>query len=377
MSALLGVLGLVIAGGAVAILIWIDHRRSEQSDRNVAMLRQELQALVGQQGQAISGQMGQLAHSVTTQLGQVRQELQSGVATTGKLATDAQREVSRQLETSNEAIRRISQQIGEVQKASQDLSTASQALETVLGGAKSRGALGEIALERLLEDALPQAAYEVQHRFATGGIVDAVVRSGDRVLCIDSKFPLEAYRRMLDSGEDARKEFSAAVRKHAESIAEKYILPGEHTLEFALMFVPSEGVYYELLMTEDSKYGRLDEFCRLLKVFPVSPNTCYAYLCAIAMSLRGLKVEENARRLLASMAGLQKQFDGLEEAHNKLGTHLRNAQGTYDDAAKKLMRARDTVDSMSEGTLPDLEVLPELPADEPEPVPRTSRLFSE
>jgi DNA recombination protein RmuC len=377
MSALLGVLGLVIAGGAVAILIWIDHRRSEQSDRNVAMLRQELQALVGQQGQAISGQMGQLAHSVTTQLGQVRQELQSGVATTGKLATDAQREVSRQLETSNEAIRRISQQIGEVQKASQDLSTASQALETVLGGAKSRGALGEIALERLLEDALPRAAYEVQHRFATGGIVDAVVRSGDRVLCIDSKFPLEAYRRMLDSGEDARKEFSAAVRKHAESIAEKYILPGEHTLEFALMFVPSEGVYYELLMTEDSKYGRLDEFCRLLKVFPVSPNTCYAYLCAIAMSLRGLKVEENARRLLASMAGLQKQFDGLEEAHNKLGTHLRNAQGTYDDAAKKLMRARDTVDSMSEGTLPDLEVLPELPADEPEPVPRTSRLFSE
>ncbi len=377
MSVLLGVWGLVIAGGAVAILLWIDHRRSEQSDRNVAMLRQELQALVGQQGQAISGQVGQLAHSVTTQLGQVRQELQSGVANTGKLATDAQREVSRQLETSNEAIRRISQQIGEVQKASQDLSTASHALETVLGGAKSRGALGEIALERLLEDALPQAAYEVQHRFTTGSIVDAVVRSGDRLLCIDSKFPLEAYRRMLDSGEDARKEFSVAVRKHAESIAEKYILPGEHTLEFALMFVPSEGVYYELLMTEDSKYGRLDEFCRLLKVFPVSPNTCYAYLCAIAMSLRGLKVEENARRLLASMAGLQKQFDGLEEAHNKLGTHLRNAQGTYDDAAKRLMRARDTVDSMSEGTLPDLQVLPELPADEPEPVQRTSRLFSE
>lgn len=377
MNVLLAVSGLVIVGAAVAILIWIDHRRSEQSERNVAMLRQELQALVGLQGQAISGQMGQLAHSVTTQLGQVRQELQSGVASTGKLATDAQREVSRQLETSNEAIRRISQQIGEVQKASQDLSTASHALETVLGGAKSRGALGEIALERLLEDALPKAAYEVQYRFTTGSIVDAVVRSGDRLLCIDSKFPLEAYRRMLDSGEDARKEFSVAVRKHAESIAQKYILPGEHTLEFALMFVPSEGVYYELLMTEDSKYGRLDEFCRLLKVFPVSPNTCYAYLCAIAMSLRGLKVEENARRLLASMAGLQKQFDGLEEAHNKLGTHLRNAQGTYDDAAKKLMRARDTVDSMSEGSLPDLEALPELPPDEPEPVQRTSRLFSE
>ena len=374
MNVPLGVLGLVIAVGIVVIFIWIDHRRSET---NVAMLRQELQALVGQQGQAISAQMGQLAQSVTTQMGQVRQELQSGVATTGKLATDAQREVSRQLETSNEAIRRISQQIGEVQKASQDLSTASHALESVLGGAKSRGALGEIALERLLEDALPQAAYDLQHRFATGGIVDAVVRSGDRLLCIDSKFPLEAYRRMLDSGNDARKEFSLAVRKHAESIATKYILPDEHTLEFALMFVPSEGVYYELLMTEDSKYGRLDEYCRTLKVFPVSPNTCYAYLCAIAMSLRGLKVEENARRLLASMVGLQRQFDGLAEAHSKLGTHLRNAQGAYDDAAKKLDRATNTVDQMSQGTLPDLEILPSLPVDEPEPVQRTSRLFSE
>jgi DNA recombination protein RmuC len=383
MYVVLIMLGLLIAVGAAATLIWIDHRRSEQADRNVAMLRQELQALVGQQAQAISAQMGQLGQSMNTQLGQVRQELQSGVATTGKLTSDAQREVSRQLQTSNDAIRQISQQIGEVQKASQDLSTASHALETVLGGAKSRGALGEIALERLLEDALPKAAYEVQHRFATGGIVDAVVRSGDRLLCIDSKFPLEAYRRMLDLGTEARKDFSLAVRKHAESIAEKYILPGEHTLEFALMFVPSEGVYYELLMTEDSKYGRLDEFCRTLKVFPVSPNTCYAYLCAIAMSLRGLKVEENARRLLASMAGLQKQFDGLEEAHDKLGTHLRNAQGTYDDAAKRLGRARNTVDQMSEGTLPDLAVLPELPASETEPVPvqmpvqRTSRLFSD
>jgi DNA recombination protein RmuC len=368
---------LVITVVAMGVVVWMDHRRAE---RNVAMFRQEIQGVVGQQAQAMSVQMGQLVQSVTTQLGQVRQELQSGVATTGKLTSDAQREVSRQLASSNESMRLMSQQIGEVQKASQDLSTASSALQTVLGGAKSRGALGEIALDRLLEDALPQAAYEMQFRFDTGSIVDAVVRSGDRLLCIDSKFPLDAYRRMLDAGDDARKEFSGAVRKHAESIAEKYILPGEHTLEFALMFVPSEGVYYELLMTEDSRHGRLDEYCRRLKVFPVSPNTCYAYLCAIAMSLRGLKVEENARRLLASMAGLQKQFEALADTHGKLGTHLRNAQGTFDDAAKKLDRARGTVDQMSQGTLPALEALPALPAlpeEERVLTAKTSRLFSE
>jgi DNA anti-recombination protein RmuC len=151
-----------------------------------------------------------------------------------------------------------------------------------------------VALERLLQDALPRGAYDVQHRFdSTGAVVDAVVRSGDRMLSVDSKFPLEAYRRLVEGGDAARKEFSLAVRKHADSIAEKYILPHEHTFDFALMFVPSEGVYYELIMTEDAKSGQLDEYCRSKRVFPVSPNTFYACLSAVALSLqeaiRGLR----------------------------------------------------------------------------------------
>jgi len=105
------------------------------------------------------------------------------------------------------------------------------------------------------------------------------------MLSVDSKFPLEAYRRLAEGGDAARKEFSTAVRKHADSIAEKYILPHEHTFDYALMFVPSEGVYYELMMTEDAKGGQLDEYCRSKRVFPVSPNTFYACLSAVALSL--------------------------------------------------------------------------------------------
>jgi DNA recombination protein RmuC len=87
----------------------------------------------------------------------------------------------------------------------------------------------------------------MQFRFpSTGAIVDAIVRTGEHLLPIDSKFPLDAYRRLAETGDDARREFCTAVRKHADSIAEKYILPDEHTFDYALMFVPSEGVYYEL-----------------------------------------------------------------------------------------------------------------------------------
>ena len=342
----------VLAGVAAAALL--SGRSRAQQPGEAAAFRQEMQALVSSQVQALTAQLGQLSQSVTQQLGQVRQELQSGVAHTGQLASEAQREVARQLQASNEPVRQISQQLGEVHKFGQDLSQTAQTLQQVLGGAKSRGTLGEVTLERLLEDALPRAAYEIQYRFSTGNIVDAAVRSGERLLPVDSKFPLDAYRRLIDSGEDGKKEFSQAVRKHADAIAEKYILPGEGTLDYALMFVPSEGVYYELLMTEDAKHGMLDQYCRDKRVFPVSPNTLYACLRAVALSLQGQKIAENAQHLLASLADLKKQLETFAEVYDRLGTHLRNAQQSYEDADSKLNRARNALEQMSQGALPEL-----------------------
>jgi len=345
-----------LAVGAVAIaivaaIVWSAARRSDAQLSNV---RQEMQNSLATQGQAVTTQINHLMQSVTQQLGQVRQDLQSGVTSSGKLASDAQIAMAQQLQASSEAIRKISGQLGEVQQVGRDLMQTTQTLQTVLGGAKTRGALGEMALDRILADALPRSAYETQFRFAsTGAIVDAIVRSGDRILSIDSKFPLDAYRKLVDAPEDARREFGQAVRKHADSIAEKYILPDEHTFDYALMFVPSEGVYYELLMTEDPKYGKLDEYCRTKRVFPVSPNTFYACLSAVAISLQGQKIEENARHLMANLAGLEKQFESFSEVYAKLGTHLRHAQLSYEEADSRLARARNSLEQMAQGALPE------------------------
>ncbi len=136
-----------------------------------------------------------------------------------------------------------------------------------------------------------------------------------------------------------------------DAIAEKYILPGEGTLDFALMFVPSENVYYEMLVTEDTK-GRLDDYCRSHRVIPVSPNTLYAYLGAILMGLKGLQVEENAKMLLSSLGGLSKQLDLFSDVFSKVGTHLRNAQQSYSESDTRLERARNTLNQMAQGTLP-------------------------
>src|SRR5215470_19122813 len=117
-------------------------------------------------------------------------------------------------------------QLGEFQEAGRGMSQATQTLQDILGGAKSRGSLGEITLERLLEDSLPSSQYAMQHRFSSGEIADAVVFLRDaKCLAIDSKFPLDAYRRIPAEGNDARRAFALAVRGHADSIARKYIVP--------------------------------------------------------------------------------------------------------------------------------------------------------
>lgn len=346
------VLAVVIGLGIVVAALAL-RRRPVESD--LSALRQEMQAALSTQAQSLGNQLNQTMNSitqqVTQQLGQVAESLQKGLASSGMLASQAQQAVAAELKNSQELLGRVGKQLTEIQQAGRELNQATQTLQTVLSGAKTRGSLGEVALESLLADALPRSAYETQFRFSTGAIVDAVIRTGEKIIPVDSKFPLESYRRLVESGEDARKEFFQAVRKHAESIADKYILQNEGTLDIALMFVPSEGVFYELLMTSDAKLGRLDDYCRARGTLPVSPNTLHAYLSAILMGLRGMQIEENAKHILASLAGLQGQLDSFAKVYDTLGSHLRHAQQSYDEADRKLDRARGSLEQMAQGAL--------------------------
>lgn len=350
---LAAILVLALLIPVVAALAWLFARRQNTSNNELSVLRQDMQNALMAHSQSVSSQMGQVMQTVLQQLGQVRSTLQDGLASSGNLVSQAQAAVAAEVRNSQEVLGRVGKQLGEIQQAGRDLSNATQTLQNVLGGAKTRGCLGEVALEALLADALPFSAYETQYRFQTGVIVDAVIRTGDKMIAIDSKFPLESYRRLVDSGEEARKEFFQAVRKHAESIAEKYILQNEGTLDVALMFVPSEGVYYEFLMTSDGKLGRLDDYCRNKGILAVSPNTLHAYLSAILMGLKGMQVAENARHLLAGLTGLQAQLESFAKMYDTLGGHLRHAQQCHDEAGRKLDRVQSNVEQMAEGALPD------------------------
>lgn len=326
----------------VVLVIWVAlqslsaQKKSETIETQMNELRRDLQTVATAQAQA-AGQITALTSSVTTRLDAVSKSLTDGVAQSADISAKSQTAMREELKSTQNLMQQIQKQMGEFQELSRGLSSAQQSLESVLGGAKTRGILGEVTLDRLLEDSLPASQYAIQYRFASGEAVDAVILLRDKkLLAVDSKFPLESFRRIQTDGDEARRAFAAAVKGHVDSIARKYIRPEENTLDLALMFVPSESVYYELLQTADGKGQALDEYCREKRIVAVSPNTLYAHLCVIAMGLRGMQIEEGARRLENGLSGLRKQLENFAESFEKVGTHLKNAQNSYQEAGRRL-----------------------------------------
>ncbi len=343
--------GLIVVA---ALVVWValqnaqSQRRTQGVESQMNELRHDLQTLLTAQAQS-AGQMTAISQTVAQRLDSVTKTLQDGVMQSAQIAANSQSSMVEQLKNSQQTLGEIQKQLGAVQLAGSQMSQTAQTLQNILGGAKTRGSLGEVTLERLLEDCLPKDRYARQYRFNSGEVADTVIFLRDKLLPIDSKFPLDAYRRIAQEGEEARRAFAAAVKNHADAISKKYILPDEGTLSVALMFVPSESVYYELLMTSDAKSFPLDEYCRSKNVVAVSPNTLYAHLQVILMGLQGMQIEENAKRMQKNLAGLQVQLHKFSDPFTKIGTHLRNASQTYADAEKRLEKAELTLGSMLEG----------------------------
>jgi DNA recombination protein RmuC len=346
----------------IGLVVWVlvqntqDQKKNEQLETQMNELRRDLLGLSTAQTQSTT-KLETIAEAVNSRLDAVttavREGGQSSVAITSKITAEAQNAMSTELKNTREQISQMQKQIGEVQQAGAQMHQTAQTLENILGGTKSRGILGESTLERLLEDSLPQAQFATQFKFRSGEAADAVIFLRDKkLLAIDSKFPLEAFRRLIEEGEDARKTFISAVKLHADSIARKYIVADEGTLDFAMMFVPSESVYYELLMSADHKGISVDEYCRSKKIVAVSPNTLYAHLCVIGMGMRGMQIEENAKQLSDHLRGMRTQLDKFAESFEKVGKHLKDAQQSYNEADKRYDKASNTLDTMLSGAEP-------------------------
>lgn len=224
----------------------------------------------------------------------------------------------------------------------QDVSTSIKDLQEFLKSPKLRGNVGEQILKDLLEEILPKQAFRFQYKFKEGQVVDAVIKTSRGLIPIDSKFPMEIFRAYFkaenkETKEKAHRVFRRALKSHISAIAKKYILTQEGTLNFAVMYIPSESVYYQVVSQDQD----LIEFGYKNRVFIVSPNSFYYFLKLVLTGLETHKIDKIAQRIMAVFEEVKVDSEKLGQQLSVLARHIRNAYTSVGLLEKQHERIED------------------------------------
>jgi len=340
---------IVIAGGAIYFLIErkgrkiLEELKADQSSPMMwTMMQQQMEQLRGQMSDGLNKNISLLTEQLRAINEQVNQQLQM----VNQQLQNSSGQIGQRLDTARQVIGEVREKLGELSKTSEQIHEVGKniaTLQEILRPPKLRGGLGEQFLGELLSQILPPEFYSLQYPFSSGERVDAVVRLGEKLVPIDSKFPLDNFRRIIEcKTEEEKKSFKKIfyrdVKKHIDDIASKYILPQEGTYDFALLYIPAENVYYEII-TKDESFGEekgVLNYALTKKVIPVSPNSFYAYLQVIVLGLKGLQIEKEAQKIQALLSGLKKDIGGFQEDFQLVGKHISNAMNKFEEARRRL-----------------------------------------
>lgn len=269
------------------------------------------------------------------------------------------KDINERLDNAAKVIGALQGKLGEMSQIGPDI----RRLSEVLASPKARGNFGEEMLENMLSQVLNKGSYRSQYKFKNGEIVDMAVFVGEKILSVDSKFSMENFRLYKEANEDdaaenLKKAFLRDIRKRIDEIHKKYILPQENTFDFALMYIPSEGVFHEAL--EDMATV---EYARTKKVYMVSPNTLYHHLQIILIALRGQQVNEVAEKLLHMVAGIQQESDKFGRNLGVLSNHIKNSANTMGTVANDFIKLQSNIKNAATLQMEQAEVT-ELAAEE-------------
>ncbi len=212
-------------------------------------------------------------------------------------------------------------------------------LQSFLASPKLRGGLGEQVLRHLLEESLPKNSFSLQHAFRSGVKVDAIIKTTSGIIPIDSKFSLENFRKMHED-ESFKKEFQKDIKNRVDEIADKYILTDEGTVDFALMYVPSESVYYEIVNSN------LMDYAYKQRVMPVSPSTFYAFLRSVLLSFEGQKIATEIKTIQQALRAIHTETNKFAEVLSTLQSHINNSYNTMSRAATQFLSLSSKVDNV-------------------------------
>ena len=335
METLILLLGVGIIGGIIFVIYKLSNLEQGSDDKAVFEHMESLRNELRESGSASRKETQQL-------LGQLDDRLAKGL---GKSSETLQKQFAQSTQVIQEVTKKLTQ-LDETNKQVKDFASQMQSLENILKNPKQRGILGEYFLETLLGEVLQPNQYKMQYKFPSGEIVDAAVFMKDKVIPIDAKFSLEKYNKIMEEEDKARreqyeKEFKADIKKRIDETS-KYIQPEQNTTDFAFMFIPAEGIYYNLLIYKenqlDVKSADLIEYAFKKHVIIVSPTSFYAYLETVLQGLKAMQMEDSVREIIKEVDKLGRHLGSYEEYMQKMGGHLGTTVGMYNNAYKEFKK---------------------------------------
>lgn len=317
------IIGILIVLGFIIILFFVNKKLSEFSEKTKPS--EELLSII--------------------------KMLQEGSSADRRILMDS---LTKNTDSLNERLAQVQKNIGEMSEIGRGMKD----LQELLRSPKLRGNVGEHILKELLGQMLPKQSFNLQYSFKSGTIVDAAIKTTGGIIPVDSKFPMENFRKMMNAKNDeekktSEKDFVKDVKKHIDDISQKYILTDEGTIDYALMYIPSEAVYYEIVNN-----SALFDYSGDKRVLPVSPTTFYAYLKAILMSFEGQKIEDRAKQILSTIKAIQKDYILVEESLGVLGRHLNNASSQFNNVTHgfgKLGKKLDSTKAIGKQVVREIE----------------------
>ncbi len=322
----------------------LEHKKD---DERVIRLQEHIEFLsksINEQRQLFYNQLNATTESINKRL-----------QDNSRLIQQSQKNVGERLDNASKAYSAVTSKLSALEEANKrifDVGKDISSLQEILRSPKLRGSLGELFLGDLLAQILPKNNFKLQYSFKNKEIVDAVIKLRDGVLIpVDAKFPLENFKKMIDADETQdqkthKKTFIKDVKNRINEIATKYILPDEGTLDFALMYIPAENVYYEIIIKDEHNEGLMN-FALEKRVIPVSPNSFYSYLQTILLGLKGMQIEASTKEILTQLSRLKGDFDKFSENYRVLGGHLSHANKSYAESEKRLGKFGDKLEIAS------------------------------
>ncbi len=337
---------IVLIAGFFVIIRKLDQPRDKSQDQSVILLQKQINELTKQlndrlkeQNNTLREQMLESNKTIQQQFAISSKNLQAINYSSSKIIKEVTEKLTK-LDETNKQIVNFADQL--------------QSLENILKNPKQRGILGEYFLETLLGNLLPRTQYKMQYKFKDGEVVDAVIFVKDKIIPIDAKFSLENYNKIQkEKSREIRlkliREFKNDLKARIDETS-KYVRPEEKTTNFAFMFIPAEGIYYDLLVYRvgsDISSKDLIEYAFSKRVIIVSPNSFFAYLQTVLQALKTLKVQESIQEIIKNINTLQRHLDTFDEQMQKLGKHLGTAIGSYNTTYQEFKKIDTDITKIS------------------------------